>query len=104
MALEIPLDPELPAYEFTIDLDGRVYRLGFAWNARAGAWSMDLGTEAGEPLVMGLKVVANWPLLDRYADPRLPPGVLMSVDTSGDGIDPGRDDLGDRVRIVYLEA
>lgn len=104
MALSLPLDPEIEADDFTISLDGGVYRFRFTWNSRAQAWVMDVLTEAEEPIVSGVRVVVNFPILDQFEDSRLPPGKLIVVDTGGTGEEPGRNDLGARVQIVYFEA
>lgn len=101
--LEIPVRNDLPAYQFTLELDGLVYSFTFTFNDRMGKWIMDIGDEQGDPIVQGLPVFADWPLLDRFKDTRLPPGLLIFVDTTGNKVDPTREDFGDRVVGMYIE-
>jgi hypothetical protein len=69
-----------------------------------GKWFIDVRTNIGEPIVEGIPIVADWPILDRFKDSRLPEGNIFAFDTSGQGIDPGRYDLGNRVQMIYEEA
>jgi len=100
----IPIPESVDAASLSVDLDGVTYRLGFRWNARASAWFMSLATEDETPIASGIKVVADWPLLRGVRGGLRPPGELLAVDTSGQQTDPGRDDLGRRVELVYVEA
>jgi hypothetical protein len=102
--LTLPADPVLPAYDFEVELEGALYRFELHWNARDGAWFMSLYDANDEPLVAGRKVVLGADLLGHSADPRLPPGALLIIDTSGANEDPGRDDLGARCLLGYLES
>jgi hypothetical protein len=57
----------------------------------------------GVRLLSGRRVVVSLPLLARLRDPRLPAGELTAVDTTGANADPGVNDLGGRVRLLYFE-
>ncbi len=100
--ISIPVTTELPAFVETVAIDGLVYLLGFKWNDRDEAWTMDVSTSGGDPIVLGTKLVADWDLLGRYVDPRLPRGRWAAIDASGEGIRPGRFDLGDRVELIFI--
>jgi hypothetical protein len=91
------------AYTVTVRLDGVSFRFDFAWNERGGFWAFILSDAAGEQL-MRRKVVVGLPLTARFVDPRLPPGDFIALDTSGQDVEAGLQDLGDRVQLVYLEA
>lgn len=105
MAVEIALRSDLHDYQmFLSTLDDVVYQLTLTWNAREAAWYMSLAAEDGTEIWTGQKVVVNWPLCRRRRHPLQPPGMLIAIDTSGRGLDPGEKDLGDRVRMFYYSA
>ena len=102
--IQIPTRSDLPFYDLQVTLDGVTYTLEFRWNVRAAGWFMAiLDAEGVNVLRAGIRLVANWPL-EAYRADRQPRGVLMALDTSSSGLDPGRDDLGDRVQLVYISA
>jgi hypothetical protein len=102
MAIEIPTRTDAPHYAFRMDLDGTIYRLDFDWNDRDSAWYLGVATVDGTPLVTGRKIIINLPLLSRFKDPRLPPGVLVALDSASAAQDPDVDELGTRVRLLYI--
>lgn len=109
MALEIPIEvtgPEpgelTPHVEQTTELDGVEFGLRLRWNDREQRWYLDLSDVDGAPILLGVKLVANWSLLRTLADDgRRPRGELVVVDTTGEG-DPRLPDLGRRVRLIYV--
>jgi hypothetical protein len=105
--LTIPTTLGEPYYTQTTRLDGRDYILHFAYNQRTDRWYLSLHDDENVPLIAGLKLVANWPLLRHYQwDERVPPGELTVADLTGDGTPPGLDDLGPgrRCELVYRPA
>ena len=104
MPLQIPLRADLSSQVCTLTLDGASYQLGLHYNPRASAWSLDLHTIAGEPLLLGLRLVPQWSLLDRGSDPRLPPGRLYLHDRTGLSEPPTQAGLGDRWTLLYFPA
>lgn len=102
MIVEIPITQEGAHFEFFTELDGGAsYRLTFRWNARVGAWFMDLADGDGSLIVAGVRVVLNIPLLGKVADSRRPPGELFAIDTSGDELEADFEGLGRRVALYY---
>jgi hypothetical protein len=91
------------AYTVTVRLDGVSFRFDFAWNPRGSFWSFILYDAAANPLVRR-RVVVGFPLLARFKDVRMPYGELVAIDTTQQGTDPGIDELGARVQLVYLAA
>lgn len=83
-------------------LDGVEYVLQFDWNDRQKRWSFSLADQDEVPIVSGVTLVADWPLLSLVTDARRPLGELVAWDTSGAGLDPGLADLGDRVQFTYV--
>lgn len=101
MSFRIPIDVGDPFFDVQVTLEDVTYTLQFRWNVREEAWYMHiLDAEGTTVLHAGLKLVADWPLAT-YTTERQPPGILVARDTSGEGRDPGLDDLGDRVQLVY---
>jgi hypothetical protein len=107
MIVEIPLtEPaDFPFFTIGIALDAVEYRLTFQWNTRESRWMMSIATADGTEIQSGFPVVVDFPLLDRFQDDELPPGILMAVDTTGAGNEiTAREELGDRVQLLYLSV
>ena len=105
MALEIPIQPDLNAFEQRIQLDGEYYTSRFRWNPRAERWYLDLLSGDGDPIVNGIALVVGVPLTMHLRTlTGMPPGAFVCVDTDKLGNDPGFDELGVRVKLVYLTA
>lgn len=102
--LVLPARSDAPLYDFTADLEGASYTFELRWNDRDGFWFLSLSSRSGEQLVTGRKVVLGANILGRATDPRLPPGAVLAIDTTGQDQEAGRDDLGGRVQLVYVES
>jgi hypothetical protein len=102
--LALPADSADPSYAFEVELEGSLYRFELHWNDRDGAWFLSLYDATETLLVAGRKVVLGANLLGKSAEPALPPGLLLILDTSGANADPGRDDLGERCPLIYVES
>lgn len=89
-------------FRFRSRLDGIYFAFRFLFNVRGDYWTLSLATSEGDPLLDGRKVVEGQDMLAQFKDPRLPPGQLFVDDTAGQDFDPGRNDLGRRVRIRYV--
>lgn len=100
-AVEIPIVPDLPHFDFQVELDAITYTLELRWNERDEAWYLSVLTAEEEPLLLGRKVVVGAPLWARFRTAGLPPGDVVAVDTQGTDTDPGLEDLGRRVRLIY---
>jgi hypothetical protein len=97
----LPLRTDSPRYSIRTELDGARYLFDLEWNDRAAAWFFSISDAEGVPLVSGVRVVIDLPLLDGFSNAALPPGVLFAADSMNMDLDPGRTDLGDRVQLVY---
>ena len=62
----------------------------------------DIYTDAGVPILYGRKLLADWPLFDRFADIRLPAGQTLVVDLDGTRADPARTSLGGRAVLAFV--
>jgi hypothetical protein len=109
MALkEIPTRNDLPSYQMLVTLDGTNYTVALYFNPRinngAGEWMITLADQNQNMLCAPVPVIVNMPLFDQFIDLVELPGTIFAFDTSGNNSDPGQFDLGDRVRLFYLEA
>lgn len=84
-------------------LGGREYLFTFDWRALESKWYLDISTNEGEALISGIKLCLGVNLLRRSRDERIPLGLLFLVAAIGSE-DPGLDDLGTRVRLMYASA
>lgn len=101
---KINTDSTLSSYTQRTILDGREYLLTLQWNQRAAAWFLSIADQEGDPIADGLRLVANWPVNRNLTDARGPFGLIIPLDTSGAGLDPGLHELGDRVLLVYVDV
>ena len=89
-----------------IELDGTIYRLRFTWNVRNEVWYMDISDKDGNPLILGLALVANYLLLEGYQCCDRPVGDFYLWDTLGEPNNTGVtfDNLGTRYILIYVTA
>lgn len=92
----------LPAWTENITLGDWVGRISFQWNTRSEAWTVDFSDSLGNPLLLGVKLVTGWELLHQFPREELPQGAILVVSLDGSDADPGRNDLGARISLVYL--
>lgn len=92
----------------TTTLDGVPFILRFAYNQSEGCYHLSLqNPTTGADVISGIKVVANYPLLQRYAGiGGLPAGELVAVSNTTDDSPPGLGELGEnaRVTLAYIDA
>lgn len=104
MYLQMPVRSDLPAYTFQVELEGTLFTFDFEWNERSQSWAMGIADAAGTKLLSGIRVITGWPLIDRFQSAALPLGSLYCIDTSDENKDPGADDFGSRVQLIYRES
>lgn len=109
MALvEIQTYNDIPYYEQAVILDGVIYAIDLYFNQRindgVGKWMITLSDPNRKMICGPVPVIVSTPLFDRFVEFAIPPGTIFAFDTSGKDIDPGQFDLGDRVRLYYLEV
>ena len=102
--LTIPVRADLPAYTFQITLETKLFTLTFRFNERMDRWIMDIADEDEVDLLLGTLIITEWNLIERFKDDRLPPGEFFALDESGERKSPGREDLGNDVKLFYVEA
>lgn len=103
--LEIPLFPGVSAYSEQVTLDGVLYTLRVRWNTRLSAWFLEIYDLADVLLVPPRRCVVGSAMFNafRYIV-GAPPGNAIAFDTVQRQIDPGFDDFGTRVLLIYREA
>ncbi len=102
-AYTLPLDSADPHYTLELDLEGSRFVAILDWNERDASWYFSLELPDGTQLLDGHRMVIGQPLLRRIKDSRRPKGDIILLDTSGEQLDAGRDELGGRVVALYYE-
>lgn len=94
-----------PAFSESLTLDGKEYGFFFAWNTRGSFWYMNLNDANGNPLVSGVRLVINFPLLDQHPGEGMPPGSMFVYDSNPATrtMEPGRGDFvgGRNLSLLY---
>ena len=103
MPLVIPTFPSVALYVERVRLSGRDFLLTFDWNGREARWYLSIATAEGVPIVSGIKLVCNWPLLRTNVSAERPAGELFCLSAEKSTEPPGFADLGVRVRLLYYE-
>lgn len=98
----LPFVPSVPAYDFSVDIDGVSYTFDVRWNDRAGVWYVDVIESDGAPVAYGLAIVLGAYIGRGRVHDLFQRGVFVARDTSRRGLDASLDDLGTRVEVLYL--
>lgn len=94
--------PDLNDSISRIVLLGKQYQLRFTWNDTGEFWSFGLMDSLGTPLLIGIKIVAQFPLNLFYGTENLPLGVFAAL-TEKDRI--GRQDfVNGKAQFVFIPA
>lgn len=92
-------------YRLRVSLEGSDYLLDFAWNERAEAWALSVSSADDVPIVSGIRLVSNRPLLRRFrATDGLPPGDLIALDLTKQIACANFTQLGADVPLYYVES
>ena len=102
--LELPVRSDVKSYEFTIELDGFVFTLRFKFNDRSGQWGMSIADAQNNDILSGIVLLTNIDLVNDVVKEELPLGRFFLIDESGEDKNPGPDDLGNDVKLIYVEA
>jgi hypothetical protein len=102
--VEIPIVPGASDQECLVLLDGVRYLLRFRWNDRGQFWAMDIRTEAGAALALGIVLRTGARLLSTRRSAAVPPGDMI-VGGPPDESDPTLDSLGTSTHpLIYADA
>jgi len=94
---------EPPQWREQIQLSGTIYFLRFRWNALNEFWSMDVLTADESPIVLGVKIVNNWNLLEQYSMLEKPLGEILCQSVIGSFEKLKRYDMTIASQLVYYE-
>jgi hypothetical protein len=98
MSLTIPTLP-LPYYSSRVRLDDRDYTLEFWYSTRAERYYMHIYDQEEKPILFGLKLVSNVPLLRFYHHkPGVPAGEILVTCATLDTRPPVLGELGEGLR------
>jgi len=119
MPVVLPLRPSIGAYRFTLQLEDVQYRFRLKWNSverpgsapatpgvitapAKGMWYMDIAEFDGTPILAGVKIVLG-SYLGRWSNhPLILNGVFVARSSAPIHDDPGFDDLGVTVQVLYF--
>lgn len=102
--LTIPVRLGVEAFNQTVELDGKYYRLSFYYNLRDQHWYLTIARETVD-LVSGIKLVNTNDLLYQFRHIEdIPQGVLFITDTKGLYRDPDAVDFGSTILLKYTDA
>ncbi len=105
MAVEIPIQAGEYAFDERVILEGVEYVFSFQWNARASAWFMTIRDADDVQIVGSVPIRVDTSMTEHLRNlAGMPPGSFVAIDTTDSGVDPGEDELGERVRLIYLTA
>lgn len=96
---EIPLSAE--PQTFNIQLSGVERKLRFYWNKWSECWMLDMMTNLGAPLLLGIPVITGADLLGQYAYMELGGSIVVQTDFDLDAV-PTFDNLGTLGRVYFI--
>ncbi len=94
----------IPPFSQTTTIDGVPYVIDFNYNWRENTWSISILQTDLTPLCTGIKLVCNYPLLQKYASALVPKGELYCVSLGQDDSPPTYNDLAPGGRCVLIYA
>lgn len=106
MIYQVPLPQPMPVnLTFQVELDNVTYTLNLFYNDRDGGWYLTIGDASNNPILGCQRCVVNYPIgWKQCYNTSMPPGSIQFQDTSGQGLDPGLNDMGARVTMLYFDA
>jgi hypothetical protein len=90
-------------WEQRLILGGEPFNLTANWNVRDESWNVYLYTGAGEPLIVGRKLVLNTNILAQVQSSLVPKGQLIVVAVSKKTTEITRNNMGIDVELMFLE-
>ena len=85
-----------------ISLQGSQYQLRFTWNDTGGYWMFGILNSLGEPLLIGVKVVPQFPLNLFHSAKNMPQGIFAAL-TEKESV--GRRDFADgKAQFAFISA
>jgi hypothetical protein len=88
MPYTVPLDEQLPWYQFPITLDSVTYNLELYLNNRASRWMLNIRDVSGNIVLAGIPLLIERPLTQPYTYLAIPSGIFVATDNTGNGAQP----------------
>jgi hypothetical protein len=101
---DLPIRNDVTNYDFSVELDGRVYTLRYYLNSRDGFWYQDIRTEDGTALFLGRRIAVDTPLTQRLRNKLLPPGDFVLVDLTSQDSEATQDTFSIDHLLTYLDG
>ncbi len=86
-----------------IQLSGVLYFLEFTWNALNEFWTMDIYDLNEERVIIGIKIVPEYPLLAQYTVDGMPAGEIICHNVVNAPSEIERFDMNQMFALVYYE-
>jgi hypothetical protein len=94
--------PDMNDSVIKVSLQSRLYQLRFTWNDTGGYWMLGVMDSLGTPLLLGVKMVPQFPLNLLFGRDDMPSGIF-AVLTEKESV--GRQDFADgTARFVFVPA
>lgn len=88
-----------------IELSGTIFILEFKWNALNEFWVMNIYTSTNDPIILGIKIVPDYSLLDQYpAVSGRPIGDIVCQNIVGSRDEISRFDMSQKFELLYYEV
>lgn len=100
----IPVPEEVIPFDAQVELDNELFLLKFRFYTRDGLWRMTI-IKAGVIILSSVKLVNTLDLLVQYNHlEELPAGKIIVSDQGLKDADPGAENFGDSVFLMYQDA
>lgn len=100
MPIAIPFLKSDSHYNLAVPIDDQQIIFYVRWNSRDQAFYLDMYEPDDTIIELNIKVVTGIPLAKRSIHPFFCDHTMTAIDTSGEGRNPGFDELGGRVQVV----
>lgn len=85
-----------------VQIDGQIYVFNFHWNSLNEFWVMDIYNRDEEPIIIGIKIVANYPLLYPFAVDGMPEGEIICQNILNEDDVIRRFDMSQKFELIYF--
>lgn len=100
MGASIPFLTSKTNYTLATNVDDEAVYFDVRWNSTDEAWYFDMYEADDTPMLINAKIVLGVNLGKRSQHPFFDNYKMTAIDTTGQGFDPGYDDLNARVILV----
>lgn len=102
--LNLPVQLKTEDWDQTTELDDEVFGIQFRWQSRYEAFYTGWLDAEDARILSGSRISTGTIMSSSYFRDALPAGQIQVVGQEGNETDPGVDDLGDKVKLPYMNA